>query len=271
MDVKQERQKSYYDRIKYGPSYQVGEEVLVFNPTVKKGETRKFTTFYRGPYIIVKIINDLNFKVEDKNTRKAIKVHYDRLKKYKTREKPFTPEPQAKRKITCKEQKNSDLNSSDDSDIIEIESSTENESNLNTENQSEAEDANDSLNVTNETSENEAKESEQETSKGQEKAQNVSEGGGATSSKATQYTEKKTSRNKNFNTRKKQQDSSSKTKRNEEKINSNPKAPKMATRSSSLLKSVPERLKNYFTEQGEQYFSSQEIDDVFVSGKSRKK
>ena len=202
MDVKQERQKSYYDRSKYGPCYKIGEEVLVFNPTVKKGETRKFTSFFRGPYIIVEIINDLNFKVEDKKTRKAIKVHYDRLKKHKTREKPFTPEPQAKRKTTSKEQKNSNLNSSDDGDIIEIESSTDSESNLITENQSEAEDASDSLNVTNETPENEAKESEQETSKGQEKAQNVPEGGGATSSKATEYTEKNQQKQK-FQNRKK--------------------------------------------------------------------
>ena len=83
------------------------------------------------------------------------------------------------------------MNSSDDGDIIEIESSTDSESNLNTENQTEAEDANDSLNVTYETSENEAKESEQETFKGQEKAQNVPDGEGATSSKATEYIEKK--------------------------------------------------------------------------------
>ena len=71
MDVEQERQKSYYDRSKYGPSYKNGEEVLVFNPTVKKGETRKFTSFYRGPYIIVEIINDLNFKVEDKKDEES--------------------------------------------------------------------------------------------------------------------------------------------------------------------------------------------------------
>ena len=58
------------------------------------------------------------------------------------------------------------MNSSDAGDIIEIESSTDTESNLNTKNQSEAEDDIDSLNVTNDTSENEAKESEQETSKG---------------------------------------------------------------------------------------------------------
>ena len=53
-------------------------------------------------------------------------------------------------------------------------------------------------------------------------------------------------------------------------INSNTKAPEMATGSSSRLKSVPERLQNYFTEQDDEYFSSQETDDVFVSGKSRK-
>ena len=158
--------KTYYDRSRYGPSYKAGEEVLVFNPTVKKRETRKFTSFYRDPCIIVDFINGLNFKVEDKKTRKAIKFLYERLKKYKTGEKPITPELQEKRKTTVKEQKNSDLNSSHDDDIIEIESSTDSESNLNKENQSEAEDASDSLNVTNDTSENEAKESEQETSKG---------------------------------------------------------------------------------------------------------
>ena len=213
----------------------------------------------------------MNFKVEDKETRKAIKVHYDRLKKYRTREKPFTPEPQAKQKTTIKEQKNSDLNSSDDGDKIEIESSADSESNLNTENQSEAEDANDSINVTNETSENEANESEQETSKGQEKAQNVPEGGGATSSKATEYTEENPEETKFPKPEKKQQESSSKRKSIEEKINSNLKAPKMATRSSSRLKSVPEGLKSFFTELYEEYFSSQQSDDVFVSGKSRKK
>ena len=70
MDVEQERQKSYYDRSKFGLSYKVGQEVLVFKPTVKKGETRKCTSFYRGPYIIVEIIDDLNFKVENKRRGK---------------------------------------------------------------------------------------------------------------------------------------------------------------------------------------------------------
>ena len=81
--------------------------------------------------------------------------------------------------------------------------------------------------------------------------------------------EKKPAETKIPKPEKKQQESSSKTRSNEEKINSNPKAPKMAKRSSSRLQSVPERLRNYFTEPDEEYFSSQETDDVFVSGKSR--
>ena len=44
-------------------------------------------------------MNDSNFKVEDELTNKAIRVaHYDRPKKYNTREKAITPEPQAKKK-----------------------------------------------------------------------------------------------------------------------------------------------------------------------------
>ena len=55
------------------------------------------------------------------------------------------------------------LDSSDDSDIIETESLTDSEFILNSENQSEAENARNSLNARKDKSENEAKESEQET------------------------------------------------------------------------------------------------------------
>ena len=86
-----------------------------------------------------------------------------------------------------------------------------------------------------------------------------------------QNTREKSCRTKKSKTRKKPQESSSKTKITEEKINGDPNAPKMATSSSSQLKLVPEKQKSYLTEQDEEYFSSQETDDVFVSGKSRKK
>ena len=64
-------------------------------------------------------------------------------------------------KKTDKEPKNINWNSSDDNDLIGIDSSTDSKRNLNTENQSETEDANDSINVSIDTSENEAKKPEQ--------------------------------------------------------------------------------------------------------------
>ena len=77
---------------------------------------------------------------------------------------------------------------------------------------------------------------------------------------------KKQQKQKFQNQKKRPQKFSSKTKNTDENINSDPKEPKMATRSSSPLKSVPEKSKIYITEQHEEYFSSQETDDVFVSG-----
>ena len=76
---------------------------------------------------------------------------------------------------------------------------------------------------------------------------------------------------KNSKSGKKPPECSSKTISTEEKVNSEPKVPKMVTRSSSRLKLVPEKLMNYFTEQDDEYFSNEEADDVFVSGKFRKK
>ena len=67
---------------------------------VKKGETRKISSFFRKPYSIKEIIKHFNFKVEFKKTKKTILVDYDRLNELKTGENPFTPEPQAKREKT---------------------------------------------------------------------------------------------------------------------------------------------------------------------------
>ena len=51
-----------------------------------------------------------------------MKVRYNRLKNYERREHSLSPEPQAKRKTTAKEEENIYLDSSDNKDLIEIES-----------------------------------------------------------------------------------------------------------------------------------------------------
>ena len=45
MDVEQERQQTYYDRSTFGPQYEVGDLVMVFNSTTKTGQTKKFRSF----------------------------------------------------------------------------------------------------------------------------------------------------------------------------------------------------------------------------------
>ena len=85
MDGEQERQKTYYDRSTFGPQYEVGDLVMVFNATIKNGQTRKLKSFYSGPQAIREIINDLNFVIEDVKTKKQQKVHYDRLKRFNSR------------------------------------------------------------------------------------------------------------------------------------------------------------------------------------------
>ena len=69
----------------FGTQNAVDDLVMVFNPTMKTGQTKKFTSFYSGPQVIPEIINDLNFVIEDVKTKKQQKVHYDRLKSFNSR------------------------------------------------------------------------------------------------------------------------------------------------------------------------------------------
>ena len=79
----------------------------------------------------------------------------------------------------------------------------------------------------------------------------------------------KKKQNKKYKTKKTTQKACSKTKSNDENFNSDSKEPKTATKSSSGLKSLPEKLVNYFTKRDKEY--SHENDDVFVWRKFRKK
>ena len=58
---------------------------MLFNPSLKAGQTKKYKSFYSGPYVVRDIINDLNFQIEDVKTKTTQKVHYDRLKRYHKR------------------------------------------------------------------------------------------------------------------------------------------------------------------------------------------
>ena len=110
--------KTYYDRSTFGPQYEVGDLLLVFNPTIKTGQTKKFKSFYSGPQEIREIINDLNFVIEDVKTKKQQKVHYDRLKRFNSRGATTDKKERKKGKIEPRITQN-DL--TEDNDFVEIE------------------------------------------------------------------------------------------------------------------------------------------------------
>ena len=118
MDVDQERQKTYYDRSTFGPQYDVGDLVMVFNPTMKTGQTKKFKSFYSGPHLIRELINDLNFVIEDVKTKKQQKVHYDRFIRFNSRSATTDKKEPKKAKSEPRLSQN-DL--TEDNDFVEIE------------------------------------------------------------------------------------------------------------------------------------------------------
>ena len=121
MDVEQERQKTYYDRSTFGPQYEVGDLVMMINPTMKTGQTKKFKSFYSEPQVKREIINDLNFVFEDVKTKKQQKVQYDRLKRFNSRSATtYKKEP----KKAKSEPRISQNDLTDGNDFVEVEVDT---------------------------------------------------------------------------------------------------------------------------------------------------
>ena len=54
------REKFIFDKKFFGPTYKLNDFVLVHSPILKPGQTRKLKSHWSGPYIITKVINDVN-------------------------------------------------------------------------------------------------------------------------------------------------------------------------------------------------------------------
>jgi hypothetical protein len=72
------------------PQYNIGQQVLILRPHVKKGTTAKFTAMWRGPYeVLERYHNNVNYRVQllDKlgrkvNSAKPLMVHISGMKAY---------------------------------------------------------------------------------------------------------------------------------------------------------------------------------------------
>ena len=77
--VAKERQKVEYNKRAKEHDYKIGDRVLLDIRKVQPGENRKFTSFYKGPYRVLKTHSDSTVEIVD-STYKAQRVHVNRLR-----------------------------------------------------------------------------------------------------------------------------------------------------------------------------------------------
>ncbi len=74
-----ERQRKQYNARAVVHKYAVGDKVLLSVKVVDKGDNRKFTSKFRGPYRIIKVFNNCTVDIAD-NSFEEKRVHVNRLK-----------------------------------------------------------------------------------------------------------------------------------------------------------------------------------------------
>ena len=80
MQMQSDRMKAYYDLLQPAArSLKEGAAVWLYNPQRKKGRSPKLQRAWEGPYIIVKVINDLVFRIQRTPRTKPKVVHRNRL------------------------------------------------------------------------------------------------------------------------------------------------------------------------------------------------
>lgn len=74
------KQKQLADRGACGQKFRVGDRVWLFVPTVKRGQTKKFVSLWRGPYTILDKVSAVNYRIQPIGGRQQNTVHTNRLK-----------------------------------------------------------------------------------------------------------------------------------------------------------------------------------------------
>ena len=82
LNEKQKRRNAIYNKKVHGPTYKEGQKNLLYHPAIAVGTTSKFASPWKGPYVIENCLNDVTFRIEEENSSKQQRVHYDRLKPF---------------------------------------------------------------------------------------------------------------------------------------------------------------------------------------------
>ena len=75
------RQKEYYDQKIHGKPFQIGDQVWLHSPAIRRGQSKKLRHPWTGPWQVVKRLSDAVYRIRSlKDRRKRTVVHFDRLK-----------------------------------------------------------------------------------------------------------------------------------------------------------------------------------------------
>lgn len=75
--------KQHYDKKTSTKEFNPGELVLLHDPSVKRGRSKKLKRPWIGPYKILSKLNEVNYKI--KKGRKELIIHVNRLKPFRCR------------------------------------------------------------------------------------------------------------------------------------------------------------------------------------------
>ena len=79
--VAHKRNKARHDVKSVSVPYHVGDQVWLYVPSVKSGNTKKLASLWRGPYTVIDRINFATYKIQlISQPSKTLVVHHDRLK-----------------------------------------------------------------------------------------------------------------------------------------------------------------------------------------------
>ena len=74
------RQKHMHDSSGSSEPFQIGDRVWLYTPVVNQGRTRKFASFWKGPYTIIDKPGEVTYKVQLIGGTQTLVVHRNRLK-----------------------------------------------------------------------------------------------------------------------------------------------------------------------------------------------
>ena len=120
--ISQEAAKERHDKGAKQPSFAIQDEVLLYNPTVKKGKSSKLTKKWHGPYYITEVCDNFTYKLRSCETHEPLKsrVHANRLKPFNSR--------RPKQQINTDQQKQESLNQGTDIEQVQEEDPTSDQS-----------------------------------------------------------------------------------------------------------------------------------------------